>query len=622
MPFQQDYVVQALFRDFPSAVFFADPQKRLRAANPAALKLFGYALDDLIDQPVRLLFASDEEYQTCLTKREREAITQVSVDSLYSFQRSDGSIFQGQMRSTLVNAADSTVSGFIGVITDVTPMIRLEEKHKDAERLLDAALGTIDQGFAIYDKDERLVIFNAAYRRLFGDVDIKAGMTGSEIIDLASRSGSFGQFDTDAERLAWADSRLATLRLVSSPFKILRYADGRLWRCVDRRMPDGSTVALRVDVTEVQAALTAVERREREYLTLLQNLPEMVCRISRDLTVLFVNDGYARFFNRPIEDNVGRNILELVVEERRDILRRTLEGLSADRLRASYEAVHPQADGSVCVVEWTFVAVLGENEPTEFVAVGRDVTEFKRRNEALSLFAATVAHDLKAPLRHIASFSEMLVEDLADGRHGELAFYAGNIRQSAERMQRLIQNLLEYAQIAHRITKHHCVDLHGVVRDVMALMETTVSETGARIEVGRLPSISGDQELLKRLAQNLIGNALKYRRPDRQPVVRIYGSSHALFSTLVVEDEGIGIEPAHEKRIFDLFQRLHRDESVYKGTGIGLAIAKRIVESHGGTIRLDTSYREGARFVVTFPPEADATPLPADATGAEGSCAW
>ncbi len=199
----------------------------------------------------------------------------------------------------------------------------------------------------------------------------------------------------------------------------------------------------------------------------------------------------------------------------------------------------------------------------------------------------------------------MMAEDLANGDMSALPLYAGNIRQSAERMQRLIQNLLEYAQIAHRITTRQAVDLEAVVREVIGLMQPAVTETAARIEIGKLPQISGDTELLKRLTQNLIGNALKYRHPEREPVVRIYGVEHPLYATLVIEDEGIGIDPVHAARIFDLFQRLHRDESVYKGTGVGLAIAKRIVDSHGGKIRLDTAYRDGARFVVTFPPETE-----------------
>ncbi|SIQ07813.1 PAS domain S-box-containing protein [Rhizobium sp. RU20A] len=620
MPFQQQHVVEALFTDFPSAVFFASPDKRIEAANPAALRMFGYALEDILRQPVRLLFSSDDEYRICLTKRQERAITDRSIDSLFRFQRRDGEIFQGEMRTTLIDANDGETRGFIGVITDVTAMRVLEERQLTAERFLNTALGVIDQGFAIFDKDERLVVFNAAYESLFGGVVLKAGMAAQEIMDLALKMGAFGSFETDADRRSWTDERLAVLRAIDTPHRILRYADGRLWRCEDRRLPDGSTVALRVDVTEVQQALTAVERREREYLTLLQNLPELVCRFSSDRTVLFANQGYAQFFGLQPNDLIGRDVLHHVPTEAHEPMIVALQAITPETPRSTRETVHHFADGSTCSIEWTLVGVFDHSVATEFVAVGRDVTEHKRRNEALSLFAATVAHDLKAPLRHVASFSEMMSEDLEAGRLDTLGFYAGNIRQSTERMQRLIQNLLEYAQIAHRITKTHCVDLSAVVRDAIALMETTVSETAARIEIGRLPHVSGDPELLKRLAQNLIANALKYHQPDREPVVRVYGANHPLYVSMIVEDEGIGIDPAQEARIFDLFHRLHRDESVYKGTGVGLAIAKRIVESHGGKIRLDPAYRDGARFIVTLPPEVAQVDPPAADPFDVGSC--
>ena len=169
------------------------------------------------------------------------------------------------------------------------------------------------------------------------------------------------------------------------------------------------------------------------------------------------------------------------------------------------------------------------------------------------------------------------------------------------RMRRIIDSLLEFSQIAYRIASPKPVALSGVVREALALLESHVEESGGAVEVGPLPEVMGDPELLKRLAQNLIANALKYRRPDTPPMVRVYSRQALQGVELVVEDEGIGIDPQHVGRIFEVFQRLHRDETVYQGTGVGLALARRIVESHNGVIALDTSYAPGARFVVTFP---------------------
>ena len=251
----------------------------------------------------------------------------------------------------------------------------------------------------------------------------------------------------------------------------------------------------------------------------------------------------------------------------------------------------------------------------DFLVVGRDITEAKaqelhvsrqneelqRKNQALDQFTATVSHDLKAPLRHLSMFSEMLVDDFQRDRLEDLPLYAGHIQTSSQRMTRLIESLLEFSQIAHREIVLLPVDLRFVVEEALLLLESHVLEADAEIDLGPLPEVHGDADLLVRLAQNLRGNALKYHAPGERPCVRIYARETADAVEFVVEDKGIGVDIRRAGRIFEVFQRLHRDESTYKGTGIGLAIAKRIAESHNAVITLDTDYAPGARFIVAFP---------------------
>ena len=143
--------------------------------------------------------------------------------------------------------------------------------------------------------------------------------------------------------------------------------------------------------------------------------------------------------------------------------------------------------------------------------------------------------------------------------------------------------------------------MSDVVSDAILNLDTFIREADARFEFDVLPQVKGDPELLKRLCQNLIGNAVKYRREGIKPVISIYSETIDDCVRIYFQDNGIGIDPRFAKKIFDVLQRLHRDESVYPGTGIGLALAKRIADSHNGSIELDTSFSQGARFVLTLP---------------------
>ncbi len=261
------------------------------------------------------------------------------------------------------------------------------------------------------------------------------------------------------------------------------------------------------------------------------------------------------------------------------------------------------------------MAVFDGGNLIEYITVGRDITELKRqqvriaqqsaelqrKNEALHQFTGTVSHDLKAPLRHISMFSDMIRDDVASGKFEELPVYAGHLRQSSQRMGRLIDSLLDYAQIADQIGSWQTVSLADVVSDAILNLGTFIREADATFELDSLPHVKGDPELLKRLCQNLIGNAVKYRREGTRPVIRIYCERDEDLIRIYFEDNGIGVDPRFAKQIFNVFQRLHRDETVYPGTGIGLALAKRIAESHNGSIELDTTFTQGARFVLTLP---------------------
>ncbi|GAA2875950.1 histidine kinase [Actinoplanes cyaneus] len=226
--------------------------------------------------------------------------------------------------------------------------------------------------------------------------------------------------------------------------------------------------------------------------------------------------------------------------------------------------------------------------------------ELRRSNADLEQFAYVASHDLQEPLRKVASFCQMLQRRYGDQLDDRAQQYIGFAVDGATRMQRLINDLLTFSRIGRLYDGSAPVDLGQVLDRVEETLAESIEETEARIVRPRLPVVAGDVTLLTMLWQNLLGNAIKFRRPDEAPHVEITATATGSEWTFSVSDHGIGIDPEFADKIFVIFQRLHSRER-YEGTGIGLAICKKVVEHHGGTIELDSSYTQGARLVFTLP---------------------
>lgn len=241
-------------------------------------------------------------------------------------------------------------------------------------------------------------------------------------------------------------------------------------------------------------------------------------------------------------------------------------------------------------------------------------TELQGSNRELEQFASVASHDLQEPLRKIQAFSDRLLTKYRDHLDDHGKEYIDRIQFSAGRMRRLIEDLLAFSRVSTRGKPFTNVDLNAVVKEVLADLEVRVQETQATIEIDPLPTIEADESQMRQLFLNLLGNGLKFHRkgvPSRLTVkVRNSDNSildESLFCDLTISDNGIGFENQYADRIFQLFQRLH-GRSEYEGTGIGLAICKKIVERHGGAISAEGVPGTGATFSVRLPithPRAD-----------------
>ncbi|MFD7709525.1 ATP-binding protein [Streptomyces sp. NPDC059786] len=247
--------------------------------------------------------------------------------------------------------------------------------------------------------------------------------------------------------------------------------------------------------------------------------------------------------------------------------------------------------------------------------------ELKRSNAELEQFAYVASHDLQEPLRKVASFCQLLEKRYGDQLDDRAKQYIDFAVDGAKRMQVLINDLLTFSRVGRVGEEEAQVDLGAVLDRALGNLSVSMEETGARVvREGPLPTVTGDPTTLTMLWQNLVGNAVKFRHPERPPEIVVSCAAEPEDGRwrLCVRDNGIGIDPEFREKVFIIFQRLHgRDE--YEGTGIGLALCRKIVEHHGGTITLDGASGEGTTVCFTLPearpsslPGSDQAPRPAE----------
>lgn len=238
------------------------------------------------------------------------------------------------------------------------------------------------------------------------------------------------------------------------------------------------------------------------------------------------------------------------------------------------------------------------------IALQQSLDELGRRNRELEEFAYVASHDLQEPLRKIRTFSELLTTRHREQLEQYAQEYLDRMARAATRMQSLIDDLLEYSRIATGSRPSTRVNLMTICREVLADLDARIESTGARIDLAQLPEIVADADQMRQMFQNLLGNALKFCSPERTPEISVscapamLGDDAALKIEFV--DNGIGFEPKFAEKIFNPFQRLH-SRSEHEGTGMGLAIVRRVVERHGGTVSAVGAPGLGARFSVILP---------------------
>jgi hypothetical protein len=293
-----------------------------------------------------------------------------------------------------------------------------------------------------------------------------------------------------------------------------------------------------------------------------------------------------------------------------DDLERALANLEAHKKDPDhpYDQVvrYAHEDGSTVWVRCRGFAIRDEaGEPIRMLGTYTDVTALERAKRELSgadreleEYARIVSHDIRAPLRAIESFGELLATECAGALSGDAAQYLHYVIDGARRIKSMVEGMLEIARVEGGKDPRVDVDLGAVLDEVERSLATEIAGAGAEIRRGELPVVRARRVQMVCLLENLVGNAVKFSTGS--PVIDVAGRAEGGEWIIEVSDDGIGLEPRHVERIFQLFQRLHTADE-YPGEGIGLALCKKIAESHGGSISVQSSAGQGARFVVALP---------------------
>jgi PAS domain S-box-containing protein len=496
----------------------------------------------------------------------------------------------------------------------------------------DATGQPLEQIFPVVNEQTREPVDNPV-RKVFHEGTVVALANETALI---AKDGREVPIEASASPISDGRGRTLGVVLVFHDVTERRRAEDTLRRTLDeleRRVEDRTrdlaraNQGLRAEIGERRHAEEALRASEERFRSMVESVKDYaIFMLDPGGHVAAWNAGAELIKGYRAEEIIGRHFSCFYTAD--DLARghpaRELEVAAAEG-RCEDEGWRVRRDGSVFRANVIITALRnGGGQLLGYSKVTRDVTErraaeenlkdfaarLERSNRELQDFASVASHDLQEPLRKIQAFGDRLHAKYAEALGDQGRDYLERMQAAAARMRSLINDLLNFSRVATKAQPFSPVDLGQVALEVLSDLEGRIEQTGARVEVDGLPTVQADPMQMRQLLQNLIGNALKFHRPGEPPIVQVAGrvieapEGDATASQprceIAVRDNGIGFDEKYLDRIFGVFQRLH-GRGEYEGTGMGLAICRKIVERHGGSITARSTPVRGATFLVTLP---------------------
>jgi PAS domain S-box-containing protein len=497
---------------------------------------------------------------------------------------------------------------------------RLASSEEMRRRQLEAILNSMTQALVMYDLKSGIITMNPAGQALYGftpnDMPLSTDVLKSTHV-LSNPEGQESSFEE------WPLMMASRGRTVSGVvMNVMRRETGRSWiaNCSAAPVLDSSgevrfAVSVLQDVTEQKLAERALRASEERFRVLSETIPNLVWTATPEGRAVYLSRQWLEYTGQKAEDASGWDwMTALHPEDREATAKRWVEAVSSGR---TYDAMYrlQRYDGEFrWHISRGFALVSDTGAPLQWIGTSTDIQEqkdieeelrktnelFKRSNEDLQHFAFAISHDLQEPLRMVSGFAEILARRLGQQLTPDVAEYVDYITDNTSRMKQMISDLLTYSRVTHDdgADTSQCAESQPALEWAIGNLTKAIEESGAVIVGPGLPAVAVDFGRVTQLFQNLLSNSIKYRS-DRPVRIEITAEDDGGKWKFCVADNGIGIGPEYHERIFGVFKRLHGREVA--GTGIGLALCRRIVERYGGRIWVESNAGEGSRFYFTFP---------------------
>jgi PAS domain S-box-containing protein len=558
----------------------------------------GRALDPQTERPTRV------------TARSGKGLTNYVV----GVKRRDGSLAWLSVNTAFLRRREeSDWYGIVSTLSDVTQEKGAERALRESEGRYRRTFELAAAGIAHIGMDRRFIRVNRRFCEMLGyPEDELLGKTGREI----SHPDDLDVINS--QRPALYAGRIDAVRVEK---RYLRKDGAPVWvafsMSVERDAQGAPTheIAVYHDITAQREAEARVRESEELYRQTFQLAASGIAHVGMDGRFLKVNRRLCEILGYAEAELVGRSVKEISHPDDKDLTDRERARVHEGEMDSvRFEKRYLRKDGAPVWVELAVALARDPHgHPQYEIAMFDDITErkhaeaalaaaheeLKRSNSELEQFAYVASHDLQEPLRMVSSYTQLVMKRYGERLDGDAREFMNYVVDGAARMKQLIEDLLAYSRVGTKGKEFKPVPLESALKRAVTNLRAAIEESGAEITHDALPVVKADEVQLAQLFQNLMGNALKFKGPER-PHVHVSAVELPNEFQISINDNGIGIEPQYFERIFMLFQRLHT-KGDYPGTGIGLAICKKVVERHGGRIWVESEPGKGSRFHFTLP---------------------